>query len=273
MGGVSEYKGLRNQDIRPLSGGARKPSQEAGTQVFNVEELRQGATGDLRGRGYVPESYRAAHSDKGLSEGQRVAKLQKIRDSAQEYEGMLMTEMIKLMRQSPLTKTAGSDTYSEIAEKPFTAALAAAGGLGLADKIVEDVARQEGLLGTLEEHPEIMGPNWRARISPSRMYKPAGMAGDGQARAGEEGPQAPPGEAGPEAGQGMGKEGAPAHEAARGPSQGPAHAGPQARKADEAAGAPPDGAGPGGRKAERITVADRDRAGSRGYRRAPDRKP
>jgi hypothetical protein len=106
-----------------------------------------------------------------MGEAERLAKLEKIRESAQEYEGMLMNEMIKSMRQTPMAKTAGSETYSEIAEKPFTAALTAAGGLGLADKIVEDVARQEGLSATLEEHPEIMGPNWNPRISPSKMYK------------------------------------------------------------------------------------------------------
>jgi hypothetical protein len=85
--------------------------------------------------------------------------------------------MIKQMRQKPMAKTPGSDTLSEIAEKPFTAALAAAGGLGLADTIVEDVASQEGLAATLAEHPEVMGPNWRQRIAPSRLYKPVSLGG------------------------------------------------------------------------------------------------
>ncbi|MDR1394842.1 MAG: hypothetical protein LBK52_01560 [Deltaproteobacteria bacterium] len=106
-----------------------------------------------------------------LTEEEKIAQLKKIKTSAQDYEGLLIKEMIKSMRQSPLAKTAGSETYSEIAEKPFTAALTAAGGLGLADKIVADVARQEGLMDTLDANPEIMGPGWRPKIAPSRMRK------------------------------------------------------------------------------------------------------
>jgi Rod binding domain-containing protein len=197
MTSIPEYNGTKNQDIRSLKGSATMPSND-GKMVFSVEEFREGinignkdsAKGDsAKGgkgekssgqvqrsfQGYVPRSYLAAHSDRGMSEAQKVAKLEKIRDSAKEYEGMLLNEMIKSMRQSPLVKTPGSDTYSEIAEKPFTAAITAAGGLGLADRIIEDVARQEGLLGTLSEHPEIMGPNWNPKISPSRMYKGVNM--------------------------------------------------------------------------------------------------
>ncbi|MDR2200118.1 MAG: hypothetical protein LBR53_11850 [Deltaproteobacteria bacterium] len=205
MSVIGDYKGIDNRDIRPLRGGAagKAPASGGGKpMVFSVEEFRNGinigspdgagtktpgsdplAEGEktspedalprpYRGRSAVPKSYLAARSGGGLSEEQQIAKLQKIRESAQEYEGMLMNELIKSMRQNPLTKTPGSDTYSEIAEKPFTAALTAAGGLGLADRIVEDVARQEGLTETLERHPEIMGPNWNPKISPSRMYKP-----------------------------------------------------------------------------------------------------
>ncbi|MDR2340442.1 MAG: hypothetical protein LBF40_09995, partial [Deltaproteobacteria bacterium] len=207
MGAVEQYKGIANQDLRSLRGGNQAPRE--GARIISVEDLRRGATfevpeeaeapkgvpqegaadaekaagsptlapyrgrrGDTLGK-TIPDSYLAAHSDRGLTEEQKIAKLTKIRDSAKEYEGMLMAEMIKSMRQTPMAKTPGSDTYSEIAEKPFTAALTAAGGLGLADRIVEDVARQEGLLGTLAEHPEVMGPNWNPRISPSKMYKPA----------------------------------------------------------------------------------------------------
>jgi Rod binding domain-containing protein len=109
-----------------------------------------------------------------LTEEEKIGQLKKIKKSAEDYEGLLMKEMIKSIRQNPLVKTAGSETYSEIAEKPFTAALTAAGGLGLAEKIVSDVARQEGLMDTLNEHPEIMGPNYRPKIAPSRMRKAPG---------------------------------------------------------------------------------------------------
>jgi Rod binding domain-containing protein len=110
---------------------------------------------------------------KGMSEEQKISKLKQIKESAEEYEGFLINEMIKNMRQSPFVKTPGSDTYSEIAEKPFTAALTKAGGLGLSQTIVNQVAAQEGLADVLTSHPEVMGPNWRQRLAPSQMPKAA----------------------------------------------------------------------------------------------------
>jgi Rod binding domain-containing protein len=245
MGGIPEYRGLANNDIRPLRNtpsSAGQSSGKNGSMVFSVEDFRKGinfkssdAVGGTSSKGntdnnaspnaqnsqnaqnaygtsalsdtsnssnpsdasdannttdnskstslssyrkkggYVPKSYLRAHSGGNMTEEQRIQKLQKIRESAKEYEGVLMAEMIKSMRQQPLTKTAGSETLTEIAEKPFTAALTAAGGLGLADKIVEDVAAQEGLSGTLNDHPEIMGPNWKMRIAPSRRFKQSGI--------------------------------------------------------------------------------------------------
>jgi Rod binding domain-containing protein len=169
---VEEFRQGINMNAGAGQGGAAVPSglprgAPAGTA----------ADSPFRGEAYVPKSWLRAQNGNGLSEDEKVAKLRKIRESAQEYEGLLMAEMIKMMRQKPMAKTPGSDTLSEIAEKPFTAALAAAGGLGLADKIVEDVASQEGLAGTLSDHPEIMGPNWRQRIAPSRLYKPVSLGG------------------------------------------------------------------------------------------------
>ncbi|MDR3152702.1 MAG: hypothetical protein LBW85_00155, partial [Deltaproteobacteria bacterium] len=217
MTGIPEYRGLANRDVRPLKGAspsaqgdgrfvvsvedmrrgftmsmtggpgeagapeaaegageAPAPGQASGT---SPQEAGGEARSPLRGQPHVPKSWLRAQNGNGLSEEEKVAKLQKIRKSAQDYEGLLMAEMIKQMRQKPMAKTPGSDTFSEIAEKPFTAALTAAGGLGLADKIVEDVAAQEGLSGTLADHPEVMGPNWRQRIAPSRLYKPVTLGG------------------------------------------------------------------------------------------------
>ncbi|MDR1036775.1 MAG: hypothetical protein LBT40_09425 [Deltaproteobacteria bacterium] len=199
MTGIPEYRGLANRDVRPLKNTPSASSaNDDGRFVVSVEEFRQGinlsggggsggiprgvasgAAGQspLRGEPYVPKAWLRAQNGNGMSEEERVAKLRKIRESAQEYEGLLMAEMIKQMRQKPMAKTPGSETLSEIAEKPFTAALTAAGGLGLADKIVEDVAAQEGLAATLADHPEVMGPNWRQRIAPSRLYKPVNLGG------------------------------------------------------------------------------------------------
>jgi Rod binding domain-containing protein len=127
------------------------------------------------GRRYRPlENGRLTESSikvKNLTEEQKLRQLKKIKDSAEEYEGLLLKEMIKSMRQSPFAKTPGSETYSEIAEKPFTAALTAAGGLGLAQTIISQVAAQEGLQETLAKNSSIMGPNWRQRLSPSQMPK------------------------------------------------------------------------------------------------------
>jgi Rod binding domain-containing protein len=116
----------------------------------------------------------------GMTEEQKLFKLKQIKESAEEYEGFLLNEMIKNMRQSPFVKTAGSDTYSEIAEKPFTAALTKAGGLGLSQTIVNQVAAQEGLGDVLANHPEAMGPNWRQRLAPSLMPKPGPKYGTGR---------------------------------------------------------------------------------------------
>jgi Rod binding domain-containing protein len=106
-----------------------------------------------------------------LSEEGKMSKLRRIKESAEEYEGFLMAEMIKTMRQTSFAKVPGGDTYSEIAEKPFTAAMTAAGGLGLAATIVGQVAAQEGLDDALAAHPEVMGRDWRRRLAPSMMPK------------------------------------------------------------------------------------------------------
>ncbi|MDR2459708.1 MAG: hypothetical protein LBE38_02835 [Deltaproteobacteria bacterium] len=162
---------LRKNGINFSSSGTGGKPVDFGSSLKSTNEANEGSAS---GR-YEPLSYRIAHSGGNLSEEEQLAKLQKIRDSAREYEGLLMAEMIKAMRQSPFSEEPGSDTYAEIAEKPFTAALTKAGGLGLADKIVEDVAAQEGLSGVLAAHPEVMGPNWKMRIAPSRRFKQSGM--------------------------------------------------------------------------------------------------
>jgi Rod binding domain-containing protein len=131
----------------------------------------QTAQGRYYGRKTPKAETLLRNKSSSLTEEEKIGQLKKIKKAAEDYEGLLMKEMIKSVRQSPLVKTAGSDTYSEIAEKPFTAALTAAGGLGLSERVVTDVARQQGLLSALEEHPEIMGPNYRPKISPNRLRK------------------------------------------------------------------------------------------------------
>jgi Rod binding domain-containing protein len=147
----------------------------SGLGLSNIAEtLPQGSLGQryrpLESGRMADAKSKSAH----LTEQQKLEQLQRIKESAEEYEGMLINEMIKSMRQSPFVETAGSDTYSEIAEKPFTAALTAAGGLGLSQTIINQVAAQEGLDDVLAKYPEAMGPNWRQRLAPSQMSKPVG---------------------------------------------------------------------------------------------------
>lgn len=157
------HDGSQDGTLEAAQGASQGPAQEL--------ELGAGSFG----RRYRPlESGKMADSKlkaSGLDEATKLSKLSQIKKSAEEYEGMLIAEMIKSMRQSPFAKTPGSETYSEIAEKPFTAALTAAGGLGLSQLIITQVAAQEGLGETLAAHPEAMGPHFRQRLSPSQMSK------------------------------------------------------------------------------------------------------
>ncbi|MDR2386871.1 MAG: hypothetical protein LBE80_04710 [Deltaproteobacteria bacterium] len=143
----------------------------SGTIAKLIDELPEGAYG----RRYRPldngKLADASGKVKNLSEEQKISKLKQIKESAEEYEGFLIAEMIKSMRQSPFVKTPGGETYSEIAEKPFTAALTEAGGLGLSQTIVNQVAAQEGLGEALAAHGEVMGPHWKQRLAPSQMPK------------------------------------------------------------------------------------------------------
>jgi Rod binding domain-containing protein len=155
-------------------------NEAAAAESLLAESAGQRAMGRYFGRKTQGAAASLRNKGSDLTEEEKIGQLKKIKQSAEDYEGLLMKEMIKSLRQSPFVKTAGSETYSEIAEKPFTAALTAAGGLGLSEKIVADVARQEGLTETLKEHPEIMGPNYRAKISPSRMRKAPTLYNQGQ---------------------------------------------------------------------------------------------
>lgn len=125
------------------------------------------------GSGRVAPSPRRAQNSM-LTPGEQVEKLAKIRNSAVEYESVFVDQLVKQMRQSPLAKTPGGDTFSDIAEQPFRDFLSQAGGLGLADVIVTRIANEEGLEDTLRAHPEIMRPGYQQKLSPSQLTKGAG---------------------------------------------------------------------------------------------------
>ncbi|MDR1606858.1 MAG: hypothetical protein LBT38_00385 [Deltaproteobacteria bacterium] len=166
--GALTVPALPNPLNGPSSLGSQKESQANNDQAALAAQMAQGR---YFGRKTPKAETLLRNKASELTEEEKIGQLKKIKKAAEDYEGLLLKEMIKSVRQSPLAKTTGSETYSEIAEKPFTAAITAAGGLGLAERIVTDVARQEGLLETLEGNPDIMGPNYRPKISPNRMRK------------------------------------------------------------------------------------------------------
>lgn len=166
----------------------RKAQTEKTVHTISVEQAKNGETIDFgtvlnegeksasirqRYMGGRPVLTAKASQDKKIDVPveEQIEQLGQIRKSAVEYESFFIDHLVKQMRQSPLAKTPGGDTFSDIAEQPFRDFLSQAGGLGLADTIVQQVARQEGLEQTLHEYPGIMGSNWRPDIAPNLLKK------------------------------------------------------------------------------------------------------
>lgn len=198
MAGIEGLGNLKHSGVRPLRSTAKARQQQGETvRRFDVNMLKSGGNMEVsgvisgtsnpesgeqqneaarqplaRGMKSVSKAGKSRKSDLPVEE--QVAQLSKIRKSAMEYESVLMDQFVKQMRQSPLAKTPGGDTFSDIAEQPFRDFLSQAGGLGLADSITAQVARQQGLEQTLQDYPEIMGPGWQPTIPPNLMKKSAG---------------------------------------------------------------------------------------------------
>ena len=168
---------LRPSGVKPLRASAPREAK----QTLDVAELRKGGDMDLgrllagqleesrslreRATGrHVPKASARQSRSAGLSLPERLQKLAQIKKSATDYEAIFIDQLVKQMRPSPLAHTPGGDTFSELAEQPFRDFLSQAGGLGLANNMVGQIARQEGLEQTLHEHPEVMGPTWRPTI-------------------------------------------------------------------------------------------------------------
>ena len=195
---MAEINGLGNlsrNGVRPLRNVAKaRETQNQAAQRFSVDALKSGGEIDLSGlknngghspneaqptvrqryRGQGPAKKAAESHQSPLPLNEQIEQLSKIRKSAVEYESVLLDQFVKQMRQSPMAETPGGETFSDIAEQPFRDFLSQAGGLGLADHIVGQIARQEGLERTLNDYPEIMGPGWNPTIPPNLMKKPAG---------------------------------------------------------------------------------------------------
>ena len=170
MAGIEGAGNLNRSGVKSLRPTAKPRNQQAETvQRFEVKELKNGGTLDMSGvaagdsardesaasqngaaqpelqRGRKPAPKARNTHKSGLPVEEQVEQLRKIRKSSIEYESVLLDQLVKQMRQSPLAKTPGGDTFSDIAEQPFRDFLSQAGGLGLADSITSQVARQRGL--------------------------------------------------------------------------------------------------------------------------------
>jgi len=184
---------LRQSGIKPLRSTAKaRDNQDPGAvQTFQVDALRNGGTmkvspgaesQDGEGERTVREQYQGRHTPRNSRRAQnsnlpveeQLGKLSKLQATSKQYEAYFMNEFTKHMFKSPLGDSAGSDTYRDIAIQPFRDYLGEIGGVGLADDIVNQIARQEGLERTLQEYPEVMGPGWQPRIPPNLMKKGAG---------------------------------------------------------------------------------------------------
>lgn len=79
-----------------------------------------------------------------------ISKSSKIHDAAQQFEALLVGEMLKSARESGswgLTdeeSDPGQDTFSGMAESQFANALAKSGGLGLSRMVEQGVSQQAG---------------------------------------------------------------------------------------------------------------------------------
>jgi len=210
MADINSIGNLQRSGVKPLRGPkakarANQAETERPKEVFSVEDLKKGGSLDLSAatkaagqagssaQGQQPEAGKqslrlsrydgrkagqltdAQYRNSQLTEEEQIERLSKIRQSAVEYESVFVDQLVKQMRQSPLAKTPGGDILNGIAEQPFRDFLSQAGGLGLADSIVGQIARQEGLERTLHENPGIMGPNWRPSIAPNMMKNKAGQ--------------------------------------------------------------------------------------------------
>ena len=77
------------------------------------------------------------------------AEARRLRSTAHEIESIFLSHMLKTMRQAsgkggPLSGT-GQRVYQEMMDEQMGRALAKAGGIGLADLLVRDVLRRQGV--------------------------------------------------------------------------------------------------------------------------------
>jgi flagellar protein FlgJ len=77
------------------------------------------------------------------------AEQRRLRDTAHEIESLFLSQMLKMMRQASGKPTplsgAGQRVYTEMMDDHLGRTLAKGGGIGLADLLVKDVLRRQGI--------------------------------------------------------------------------------------------------------------------------------
>lgn len=105
------------------------------------------------------------------------AEAQRLRTLAAEFESLLLSQMLKEMRSSML----GDDRESGFGSNPLTdsvfselsLALSRAGGIGIADAIMEPLSRQQA--GTIEAKPRLEMPSHVPRLAAPDVHEPADL--------------------------------------------------------------------------------------------------
>ena len=88
-------------------------------------------------------------SDRPTAVKLSAAEERRLRSTAHEIESIFLSQMLKTMRQAsgkggPLSGT-GQRVYQELMDEHMGRAMAKAGGIGLADLLVRDVLRRQGV--------------------------------------------------------------------------------------------------------------------------------
>jgi Rod binding domain-containing protein len=87
----------------------------------------------------------------------------KLRDTANEVESLFLTQMLKTMRQASVVKGGpltgqGQQMYTDMMDEQLGRTLAKSGGLGLADLLIRDILRRQGVAGKNPSSPPATEP-------------------------------------------------------------------------------------------------------------------
>jgi Rod binding domain-containing protein len=90
-----------------------------------------------------------------------------MRETAQQFEAMLLQQMLKTMRQtvekSELTDTTHADTFENMFDKEVALKIAKRGGIGLADMLVDSMSKQEAQKADTAQIMQSLGTEQKAK--------------------------------------------------------------------------------------------------------------